>query len=90
MEMKKPEGPFCQSCGMPMGRPEDFGTEADGGKSKDYCHYCFEKGKFTEPEITMEQMTEKVSYFLVKMEGMPEAMAKEISRTFIPRLKRWQ
>lgn len=32
---------FCQSCGMPMQTAGDFGTEADGGASVDYCVYCY-------------------------------------------------
>ena len=29
------EGLFCQSCGMPMKKTEDFGTNADKTKSKE-------------------------------------------------------
>ncbi|MCZ7381169.1 MAG: zinc ribbon domain-containing protein [Candidatus Methanoperedens sp.] len=36
----------CKSCGSPMNKPEDFGTNAFGSKSKEYCHYCFQNGKF--------------------------------------------
>jgi hypothetical protein len=36
----EPSGPVCQSCGMPMEKSEDFGTNAGGGKNKDYCHEC--------------------------------------------------
>ena len=39
---------YCQSCGMPMGQGDGlYGTEADGGKSADYCKYCYDKGAFT-------------------------------------------
>ena len=37
MEDKK----FCQSCGMPMEKPEDFGTSNDGGRNEEYCCYCY-------------------------------------------------
>ncbi|GAI16613.1 unnamed protein product, partial [marine sediment metagenome] len=37
----KPKGPFCQSCAMPMQKPDDFGTNADVSKNEEYCHYCF-------------------------------------------------
>ena len=33
MEDKK----FCQSCGMPMEKTEDFGTNNDGGRNEQYC-----------------------------------------------------
>lgn len=89
MEIEQPKGPFCQSCGMPMEKSEDFGTNADGDKSTDYCHFCFQHGKFTEPNIIMEQMIDKVAGFATQM-GMTESQAKEMAKTFIPRLKRWQ
>lgn len=85
-----PEGPFCQSCGMPMSKLEDFGTNVDGSTSKEYCKFCFQKGKFSEPNITMQQMIEKVAGFMVTLEKMPENEAKRMAKTFIPKLKRWQ
>lgn len=42
--------PICQSCGMPLSKPEDFGTNADGSESKEYCGFCFQNGRFTEAE----------------------------------------
>lgn len=90
MENVQSEGPFCQSCGMPMKRPEDFGTNDDGTKNDDYCNYCFQKGKFTDPGITLTQMIDKVFGMLVQMKIMPEALARETTKTFIPKLKRWQ
>jgi hypothetical protein len=39
--MMQTQGPFCQSCAMPMETPEMFGTHADGSKSEEYCAYCF-------------------------------------------------
>jgi hypothetical protein len=32
---------FCQSCGMPLSKGEDFGTNAGGSKNDDYCVYCY-------------------------------------------------
>ena len=49
---------FCQSCGMPMQAAGDFGTEADGSASADYCVYCYKNGAFTEA-CTLEQITER-------------------------------
>jgi len=88
--MKRPMGPFCQSCAMPMEKPEDFGTNADGGRNDDYCCYCFKDGEFTEPDITMEQMTEKVIDIMVKQMNMAEAQVKPMMRAMIPQLKRWR
>lgn len=58
MEDTQPQGPFCQSCAMPLKTDEDFGTEADGGKSEKFCRFCYVEGTYTTPEMTMEEMIE--------------------------------
>ena len=86
--MFRPKGPFCQSCGMPLSKDEKGGgTEADGSKSMEYCSHCFLNGKYTEPDLTMDQMTGKV---LDKMKQMyiPGFVAKSFTKD-IPNLKRW-
>lgn len=83
------EGKICQSCGMPMIVEETFGTNADGSKNEDYCCFCFQGGKFTEPKITKEEMTDKVSEFMMQM-GMPESQAKRTAKDTIRKLKRWR
>jgi hypothetical protein len=85
----RPKGPYCQSCAMPLSKPEKFGTNADGSKNGDYCHFCFQNGTFTDPDITMEQMISKVASLLTKFRGIPEHQARERAQTFIPKLKRW-
>ena len=90
MASLSPQGPFCQSCAMPMEKPEHFGTHADGSLSQEYCCFCFRNGAFTEPNITMEQMMDKVACFMTENLRVPEAQAKEIVQAFIPKLKRWQ
>ena len=37
---------FCQSCGMPLMRTEDCGTNADGSTNFDYCQFCYKDGQF--------------------------------------------
>lgn len=71
-----------------MVKPEDFGTNTDGSKSNEYCHYCFQNGKFTEPDIAMSQMIEKCAGIMRQMK-MPEAQIEQ-TKTFIPMFKRWQ
>ena len=53
----KPET-FCQSCTFPIDNVEDRGTEKDGSKSALYCKYCYQNGQFTDPNMTLERMTE--------------------------------
>lgn len=82
---------FCQSCGMPMeDGAELFGTEKDGSKNSDYCHYCYTNGAFTS-EQTMDAMIESCIPFVV--DGKPYANAEEARtsmQAFFPTLKRWQ
>ncbi|MGC9445106.1 MAG: zinc ribbon domain-containing protein [Candidatus Methanospirareceae archaeon] len=89
MEPKMPEGFLCQSCGMPMRTEEDFGINKDGSKNKDYCHFCFQNGKFTDEGITLEQKIEKNVQIAVKM-AWPEHNARAMANNTIPKLKRWQ
>jgi hypothetical protein len=36
--------PHCASCGMPMTKAEDFGTDSDGERSEMYCCHCMQRG----------------------------------------------
>ena len=89
MREKKLEAQICQSCGMPMEKPEDFGTNADRSRNEDYCCFCFKNGDFTNPNLTMEQMIDKLVGFADKMQ-MSQAQAREMAQRVIPKLKRWQ
>lgn len=78
----------CQSCSMPLKKdPKGGGTNADGSKSTLYCGYCYEGGKFTEPDLTLAQMQEKVKNILKGM-GFPGFLAGFFTKG-IPKLKRW-
>ena len=54
---------YCQSCGMPMDKPELFGTNNDGTKNEDYCVYCFKDGEFIK-DLTMDEMIETCLGFI--------------------------
>jgi hypothetical protein len=87
--MLGPKGPFCQSCGMPLSRdPLGGGTEADGGRSAEYCSHCYRNGNFTEPHISVEQMVAKVEGRLREMH-FPGFLARRFTKN-IPMLRRWQ
>jgi len=90
MKLEQPKGPFCQSCGMPMEVVDDYGSNADKSKSGEYCCYCFRNGKFLEPNITKEEMIEKVTKYMVAQMKMMESQAKKTVENFIPKLKRWK
>jgi hypothetical protein len=87
--IKQPEGPFCQSCGMPMGNIDCFGTNADEEKNDEYCVHCFQNGEFIDKHMTMEEMIDLSASIMAEKTKMPEVKAKEICWSFIPKLKRW-
>jgi len=86
--MEGTQGQICQSCGMPMQKNEDFGTNTDGSKNEEYCHFCYKEGRFTDEGITMEEKIKKNIEMAKKM-GMPEEKAREMANNIIPKLKRW-
>ena len=78
----------CQSCGMPLSRDEKGGgTDADGTRSTMYCRHCYQNGKFTSPDMTMEQMIERVRGKMKEMH-IPGFLMFLFTRN-IPKLKRW-
>jgi hypothetical protein len=87
--MEFPQGPVCQSCGMPLRTDDDFGTNQDGTKNEDYCFHCFQGGRFLDDGITLQEKIEKNVKIGVQM-GMPEDMARKMCETTLPHLKRWR
>ena len=82
----------CQCCGMPLDKPEDAGTEADGTLSGDYCHYCYQNGAFTDPNAAMEAMIALNLQFNAE-NGYPfgtQEEAERMMRSWMPTLKRWR
>ena len=91
MNVKNTERKFCQSCGMPLDRPEDHGTEAGGASSPDYCRYCYQEGKFPEGQ-TMEDII-RFNLKFNEENGHPmgtQAEAEAMMRSWFPTLKRWR
>jgi hypothetical protein len=60
---------------MPLKRnAKGAGTNDDGTKSTMYCSHCYESGKFTLPNITVNQMQDFVKGKLKEM-GFPGFVA---------------
>ena len=85
-----PLGPFCQSCSMPLQKPEDFGTDANGYRVNDYCRHCFAQGAFTDPEITMDKMIDRCVDIMAEQGIMSAASARTLLTRVMPMLKRWK
>ena len=73
---------------MPMSKKDDFGTNADGSRNADYCVHCFNKGGFTLPDMTLEQMIKRIVEFAPKI-GMPESKVRAMAKKNLPGLTRW-
>ena len=83
-------GPSCQSCGIPLMRSDDFGREANFVIKVDYCRYCYDRGKLVEPDITLDQMAEKVAKLMIARKDMPIDDAKVKAKALLVQLKRWR
>ena len=80
---------YCQSCGMPLSKdPKGGGTNADGSFSRMYCSHCYEAGRFTLPDITVDGMKALVRGKLKEM-GFPGFLAGLLARN-VPKLERWK
>lgn len=87
------ETKFCQSCGMPLQKNEELGTNHDGSKNEEYCCYCYKDGAFT-MDCTMDQMIDHCVQFVDEFNKdadlhytKEEAVAN--MKLFFPTLKRW-
>lgn len=84
----------CQSCGMNLKAPRDFGANADGTPSREYCHYCYQNGVFTR-DATMEEMLETNLEYLDHWNeetgnNLTIEQARPLLRDFLSTLKRWK
>lgn len=79
---------ICQSCGMKMNKNGMHGKNLDGTRSEDYCIYCYPKGKFNNPDETLEEMVESCIPYKVT-EGFTGSVAREVLAKDLVKLKRW-
>jgi hypothetical protein len=82
--------PSCQSCGIPLKHPSEFGTTGTGVIATDYCGYCLQNGNYTEPKITLEGMIERVAKTLAEKQGISVEQAREMAASMLPGLDRWK
>jgi putative zinc ribbon protein len=74
---------------MPLSKdPRGGGTNADGSISGEYCSHCYQKGAFTQPNITAAEMTTLVEGKLRSMH-FPGFLAKRFAKE-VPTLRRWR
>lgn len=78
---------LCQSCSMPLDKPDMLGTEADGSKSKEYCAYCYQNGAFINPQMTLADMKIMVKEQMEKRKIDSKLIKMAVN--ILPNLKRW-
>ena len=80
----------CQSCCLPLDKPELCGTEADGTRSKHYCVRCYKDGTFTQPDATLEVILDiSAKVWAEKDPTITVKQAKVQLKKKFPYLKRW-
>ncbi len=83
-------GPTCQSCGVALKDRADFGTNAAGAIVTNYCKFCYSKGEFVDPDITLEEMVKKSTAAIAKKKGINAAKAEAMAERILPGLDRWK
>lgn len=80
--------PLCQSCGIPLDNDAIKGTEKNGLKNQEYCKFCYDQGGFINPNLTIDEMKERVENQMKKLKLSDEAIQEAIS--VLPPLNRWK
>ena len=78
----------CQSCGSPILKESDWGTEQGGDPTNLYCRRCYRLGEFTEPGITVGEMQEIIRRKMVELH-FPRYLAVLMANR-VHTLKRWE
>jgi len=79
----------CQSCYMPIKKDHNKGTEADKSLSPMYCYHCYENGKFTDPNLTLNEMqTQTLKLMQEKMPISSKLFGKTYTKK-LAKLARW-
>lgn len=74
----------CESCGMPMRSPEDFGRSDVNNK---YCRYCTnEKGELKNYEEALTGMTN----FIVQTQGLDRTQAEKAAKEHMTKMPAWR
>ena len=75
---------------MQLDNPLFMGTNEANLRIKSYCINCFKSGRFTEPELTIEEMSWRLHRILVEQARLPIGDAIPLIEGFLPKLERWR
>ena len=79
---------ICQSCGMPITKKDDLGTNKDQTINNDYCKYCYKDGEFVD-KVNMKEDIEMCSQY-GEQAGMTNDEMRNYCTKLFPTLKRWK
>jgi len=73
---------------MPLAEdPNGGGTYSDGSTSGSYCSFCYAGGRFTMPDMTVDEM-KGLSVERLHQRGFPKFLARFMVRN-LHKLERW-
>ncbi|MBL1231070.1 zinc ribbon domain-containing protein [Enterococcus sp. BWB1-3] len=90
--MNKQKITYCGSCGKPMKKQEDFGSEQDGVLSGKFCALCYQNGTWTDPDISFNEFYEKSyqGFLNSDMKRIEKFFLKRMyTKKFVAKLERW-
>ena len=78
---------YCQSCGMPLTKEEQKGTELNGMKNREHCYFCYENGSYKNPDMNFDDMKDIVTNRMHALKRPDYTIKKAVN--LLPILKRW-
>jgi hypothetical protein len=79
---------LCQSCGIPLDTEALKGTEKNGSTNKEYCKFCYDKGGFTNPNLSLDELQETVEIQMKKLKLPDDSIQDALN--ILPNLNRWK
>lgn len=74
----------CQSCARKFSPVITCGTNEDNTYNSAFCRFCFDKGRFTEPELSKEELWKRVKGEMKKVKGL------RVNKRMLGKLARWK
>ena len=79
----------CESCGYPLRREPDHGTEADGSISGIYCSVCYQNGEFVHEARDIAEFLTKAAPDIAKYRGGSVGKIKLTLKKDLKKVPRW-
>lgn len=79
----------CESCGYPLRREPDHGTEADGSISGLFCTVCYQNGEFVHEASDIAEFLTKAAPDIAKYRGGSVGKIKLTLKKDLKKVARW-